>query len=58
MPAVIGCAPSRCLDNACVVVCTRDDECQAPATCQAGACRAGDGGVGDAGADAFDAGAD
>jgi hypothetical protein len=47
MPAPVSCAPSRCLDNACVVTCTRDDECQTPATCQMGACRVGDGGVGD-----------
>jgi hypothetical protein len=48
MPPAISCAPSRCLDNACVTACTRDDECQPPAICQEGACRVGDGGVSDA----------
>jgi hypothetical protein len=37
----ISCAPTRCLDDACVVACTRNDECDPPATCHSGTCRKG-----------------
>lgn len=35
----IACAPARCLDDACVAACTRDDQCEPLATCLAGSCR-------------------
>jgi hypothetical protein len=54
MPAVV-CSPARCLDDACVSACTRDDECDPPASCQLGRCTGRDGGTGDASSDAADA---
>jgi hypothetical protein len=49
--APISCAPARCLDNRCVTVCSRDDECEAPFVCRLGACTKPGGGVACAGND-------
>jgi hypothetical protein len=36
--APVSCAPARCLDNQCVAVCTRDDECEPTHVCRLGSC--------------------
>jgi hypothetical protein len=41
----VSCAPARCLDDRCVAVCTRDDECEPPFVCRLGACSKPGGGV-------------